>query len=208
MASTGADTFIQHPLHLDPTTKAISAPSSSSASLTTELDALNQLHRALIALDSPNTPPPPRPVNPKRSAQIAKLRETANTAFRKSSYVEAVKLYTYAIEMALSRPTWEPLGLVREELPPLYTNRAQAYMAQQMWAEGWVDAKTSVECAPGGNTKAWWRGGKCLIEMGRWEEASEFIARGSEVEGRNSEGARELKGLMEEVEKGLERSRE
>jgi translocation protein SEC72 len=78
-------------------------------------------------------------------------------------------------------------------------------MAQQAWADGWVDAKTSVECGPTGNPKAWWRGGKCLIEMGRWEEAKEFIQRGLEAEEKTGEGARELKGLMADVERGLEK---
>ncbi|PGH32851.1 translocation protein SEC72 [[Emmonsia] crescens] len=207
MESLGVDTFTQYPLHLDPTSKAISAPSCNSAALDNELESLNQLHRALLNLDSPNTPPPPKPVNPKRSAQIAKLRESANTAFRKSSFGEAIKLYTYAIDMALGRPTWEYLGLVREELPPLFTNRAQAYMAQQQWAEGYVDAKSSIEILPTNNAKAWWRGGKCLIEMGRWEEAKGWVSDGLDAEGTASEGARELKGLMADVERGLERER-
>ncbi|OXN04567.1 hypothetical protein CDV58_06381, partial [Aspergillus fumigatus] len=61
------DIFHQYPLHLDPTSKAISLPpsSSQSASQTTaineELQALNNLHRSLIALDAPNIPPPPLP---------------------------------------------------------------------------------------------------------------------------------------------------
>ncbi|PGG98734.1 translocation protein SEC72 [Blastomyces parvus] len=207
MASPGADIFTQYPLHLDPTSKAISAPSCNSAALDAELESLNQLHRALLNLDSPNIPPPPKPVNPKRSAQIAKLRETANAAFRKSSFGEAIKLYTYAIDMALGRPTWEHVGLVRDELPPLLTNRAQAYMAQQQWVEAYVDAKSSVEISPTNNGKAWWRGGRCLIEMGRWEEAKEWISNGLDAEGPTSEPAKELKGLMVEVERGLERER-
>ncbi|KGQ01370.1 hypothetical protein PAAG_11949 [Paracoccidioides lutzii Pb01] len=207
MVSPGADTFIQHPLHLDSITKAISAPSSTSTALSNELESLNQLHRALLNLDSPNIPPPLKPVNPKRSAQVAKLRETANTAFRKSSYGEAVKLYTYAIDMALGRPAWEPVGLVREELAPLFTNRAQAYMAQQQWAEAYVDAKASAEISATNNTKAWWRGAKCLTEMGRWEEARRWLLKGLEVEGPTSDGGRELRGLMADVERGLEREK-
>lgn len=139
-------------------------------------------------------------MNPKRSAQIAKLRESANTAFKKSAYEDAARLYTYAIDMAAGRPGWEPVGLVREELAPLYANRAQAFMSSQNWAEGWVDAQLSVECAETGNAKAWWRGGKCLAEMGRWEEAKEWLDKALEVEGRNSDGAKEIRGLLVEVE--------
>ncbi|KAK2732915.1 hypothetical protein FQN57_002436 [Myotisia sp. PD_48] len=200
------DTFIQHPLHLDPTSKAISAPSSSSPALIAELESLNQLHRTLLNLDTPNnTPAPPRPVNPKRSSQIAKLRDTANNAYRKATYPEAVKLYTYAIDMAFGRPPWEPAGLVREELAALYCNRAQAYMAQQLWPEAWVDAQISVECNEQGNGKAWWRGAKSLVEMSRWDEARSWLNKGLEAEERNPETTKELKGLLLEVEKELER---
>jgi translocation protein SEC72 len=203
MASS-TDTFIQHPLHIDPASKAISAPSSASPALIAELEALNLLHRSLLNLDSPNTPPPPRPVHPKRSAQIGKLRDSANAAFRKGSYDEAVRLYSYAIEMALGRPHWEAAGLVREELAPLYANRSQAHMSQQHWAEGWVDAQTSVECGEGpGNMKARWRGGKCLVEMGRLEEAREWLGQGLEIEGRNSDGTKEMRTLLGEVESAL-----
>ncbi|EAU30434.1 conserved hypothetical protein [Aspergillus terreus NIH2624] len=212
MASS-VDLFNQYPLLLDPTSKAISLdPSSSSlsstqtAAISAELQELNQLHRALISLDPPNIPPPPLPINPKRSAQITKLRESANTAFRKNNYAEAVRLYTYAIDMAFGRPGWEPVTLTRDELAGLYSNRAQAYMAQQAWPEGMLDAKCAVESKPLGNVKAWWRAGKCLAEMGRWDEAQKLLEKGLEVEGKASDGAKELTTLLDEVHEGIKRS--
>ncbi|KAL3477008.1 hypothetical protein BJX99DRAFT_246503 [Aspergillus californicus] len=208
-----ADIYTQYPLTLDPTTKSISLTPSSSTytsaqinTITSELAALNTLHRSLISLDSPNIPPPPLPINPKRSAQISKLRDSANVAFRKNNFAEAVRLYTYAIEMALTRPGWEPVALARDELAGLYGNRSQAYMSQRAWVEGMVDARASVEGKPIGNVKAWWRGGKCLIEMGRWEEAKTFLGRGVEVEGKGSEGGKELLQLLGEVEEGVKRN--
>lgn len=204
MASS--ETFTQQPLQIDASSKAISAPSSSSASLTSELEALNVLHRSLINLETAGTPPPPKPVNPKRGAQVSKLKDSANAAYRKSTFDEAIRLYTYAIDMALGRPGWEPVALVREELAPLYANRAQAHMSQQNWPEGWVDAQLSVESGDSGNTKAWWRGGKCLAEMGRWEESREWLNKGLEVEGRTGEGVKEIRSLLTEVEAELERS--
>ena len=102
--------------------------------------------------------------------------------------------------MALGRPSWEPAGLVREEAGLLYANRAQAYMAAQMWPEGAVDGATSVELKRVGNGKAWWRRGRCLVEMGRWEEAGEWVREGREVEGNESE----LGGLGKEIELHLE----
>lgn len=194
------ETFTLLPLTLDPTTKALSSPSPS---LTPHLTALHTLHRTLLSLPTGTTPPPPLPTNPKRSAQIQKMREQGNTSLKKSLPHEAIKLYTYGIEMALGRPSWEPAGLVREEASTLFANRAQAYMAVGMWPEGAADAGTSVECKRAGNGKAWWRRGKCLVEMGRWEEAGRWVREGLEVEG----GEGELSGLAREIKAYLERER-
>ncbi|KAI9784939.1 MAG: hypothetical protein M1839_001134 [Geoglossum umbratile] len=190
------DTYIQLPLQIDPASKAISVPASSdNKALATELTALNTLHRALLNLDTP-IPPPPLPVNPKRSAQIQKLRESGNASFRKSNYAEAIRMYTFGIEMAIGRPGWEPSNLVRDEVSALYANRAQAHMAMQNWPQAMLDAESSVEMKKVANTKAWWRKGRCLVEMGRLEEAKAWVESGLIVE----EDA-DLKALAKEIEK-------
>lgn len=104
--------------------------------------------------------------------------------------------------MALTRPPWEPSGLVRDEASGLYANRAQAYMALQNWPEGAIDAEASVEAKKVGNAKAWWRRGRCLMEMGRWEEAREWVGRGLEVEGNEDD----LVGLMKELDARAEKT--
>jgi translocation protein SEC72 len=203
------DLYNQYPLYMDPTTQDLSLTHSSgqtpsqTAALNTEIEELNQLHRSLLTLDPPNIPPPPLPVNPKRSAQISKLRDSANAAHRKSNYDEAIKLYTYAIDMALSRPGWEPVGVAREELSGLYANRAQAQMALQAWPEALIDAKSSVDSKPIGNVKAWWRIAKSLAEMSRYEEARKFLHKALDIEGKDSEGGKELFALLGEVERAL-----
>lgn len=203
------ETFNQYPLHMDPQSKAISCP-GQSASVASELESLNTLHRALLTLDDPtiphkNIPPPPLPVHPKRSAQVAKMRETANASFKRGNYADSVRLYGLAIDMALGRPAWEPASLVRDEVALLYSNRAQAYMAQQLWAEAWVDVQTSVELSPMDNSKAWWRGGKCLTEMMRWEEAMVWVRKGLETEN-GGESSKDLISLLGDIEEGLKRS--
>ncbi|KAJ6107327.1 hypothetical protein N7523_008650 [Penicillium sp. IBT 18751x] len=207
------DIFNQYPLHIDPQTKSISLPQSSAYTTTqitainAELHELNDLHRSFLSIEGPaGIPPPPLPVNPKRSAQITKLRDSANATYRKGNHAEAVRLYTYAIDMALSRPGWEPVALAREELSGLYGNRAQAHMAMQAWPEGFVDAKSSVDSKPVGNVKAWWRVAKCLAEMTRYGEAKSFLLKGLEIEGRESEGGKELVALLEDVEAALKRA--
>ncbi|KAK1920379.1 hypothetical protein P3342_002675 [Pyrenophora teres f. teres] len=179
------DVFTLLPLSIDADTNITATPPTTNA-LETELAALNALHRNLLLVETPTgTPPPPVPVNPKRSAQIGKLRESA------------IKFYTLAIDMALARPSWEPSGLVREELSGLLSNRAQANMSMQNWAEGAVDAEASVEMKKVGNAKAWWRRGKCLLEMGRLDEAEAWVKTGLEFEATEQD----LVGLKDEIEK-------
>ncbi|KAK7958998.1 uncharacterized protein PG986_003852 [Apiospora aurea] len=184
------------PLDLDPQTKAVQAPANASKALHAELAALNSLHRSILTLENtPQIPPPPIPVNPKRSANITKLKDSGNDLYRKGKHAEAVKMYLLGIEMALKRPLWEPQGLVREEVAQLFANRAQAHMALQNWAEGAVDAEASVEAKRAGNAKAWWRRGKCLLEMGRLDEARDWVGHGLEMEGEEAE----LLALQHEV---------
>ncbi|CAJ2510525.1 Uu.00g133340.m01.CDS01 [Anthostomella pinea] len=190
------DTFTLLPLQIDPQSKALST-ASSSRSLQAELAALNTLHRALLTVETPNqVPPPPVPVNPKRSANINKLRDSGNDAYRKGKHNDAIKFYSLGLQMALGRPLWEPQQLVREEVASLYANRAQAHMALQGWPEGALDAEASVEAKRVGNSKAWWRRGKCLLEMGRFAEAREWASKGLEMEGEDGE----LAALLKEID--------
>ncbi|KAI2622804.1 hypothetical protein GGS26DRAFT_567674 [Hypomontagnella submonticulosa] len=198
------DTFTMLPLQIDPQTKALTTTSNSRA-LQAELAALNSFHRSLLALETPNqVPPPPVPVNPKRSANVNKLRDSGSAEYRKGKYADAVKFYSLGLQMALTRPLWEPQQLVREEIATLYANRAQAHMALQSWAEGAADGEASVEAKRVGNPKAWWRRGKCLMEMGRLAEAKEWVAKGLEMESEESELVAMLKDInarLEEKEK-------
>ncbi|KAF4589520.1 tetratricopeptide repeat domain containing protein [Ophiocordyceps camponoti-floridani] len=192
------------PLQMDPSSKAI-ATSQPTRAMTTELEQLNTLHRALLTLEagSNGVPPPPIPVNPKRTSNVTKLRDNGNIEYRKQRYAEAVRLYTLGIQMALTRPMWEPAALVREEVSGLLANRAQAHMAMRNWPEGAVDAEASVEARRVGNAKGWWRRGRCLVEMGRFDEAREWVRSGLEVEGEEAE----LVGLLKEIETTLEKKR-
>lgn len=196
MASTQA--FTLYPLTYDPTTQNLD---SNVASIQTELAKLNSLHKLLLSDKETQTtqiPPPPVPVKPTRSAAIDRLRKTGNEHFKKGAYGEAVRHYTFGIEMALSRPPWEPAGLVRDELHVLYANRSQAHMGVSNWPEGLADAEMSVEMRKGGNMKGHWRKARCLKEMGRLEEAREALEYGLEF-GEDTE----LNNLKREVEELL-----
>jgi translocation protein SEC72 len=85
---------------------------------------------------------------------------------------------------------------VREEAHALYSNRAQAHLHLGHWPEAAADAEASVEAKRQGNAKAWFRRGRCLVEMGRLAEAREWVARGLEFEGEE----KELSELLKEVD--------
>ena len=201
------ETFNLYNLTIDAGSKSIS---STDTTLTPELDDINRLNRTLISLDSPNQipPPPPNVNHQKRSVNITKLRESGNNSYKKGALSDALKFYDLAIRMASERPRWEPSGLVREELSNLYNNRAQVYLAQQLWVEGANDAEVSVEMKKVGNVKGWWRRGVALKEMGRWEECREWVRQGLEFEkaGPEKGAVGELEGLAREVEKALGKS--
>ena len=84
----------------------------------------------------------------------------------------------------------------------LYGNRAQAYMAQQLWAEASLDAFCSTELKKVGNVKGWWRRTTCLKEMQRFEEALEVVQEAVDFEsaGPDKKGLEELLGLLRDVE--------
>lgn len=215
-------TFTLLPLHLDPATKVISSTDPTIPSLDTELNALNATHRTLLALDASHAvPPPPLPLNPKRSAAIQKMREQGNASLAKRAtggsgpqqqqqhMQEAIKLYSYAIDMALKRPPWEPASIVRDELAILMSNRSQAHIGLQAWPEGATDAETSVEMkAAPGQGKAWWRRGRCLLEMGRLDEAAEWVDKALEVESGAGEGGADLKALKVEVDARMKKQKD
>lgn len=199
--------FDMLPLQVDPSTAGLSPAGGAAISraLAAELQALNTLHRAITTTPEAvhpksGVPLPPVPVNPKRTAGVTKLRDSGNNEFKKGRYAEAHKLYTLGIQMALARPAWEPSALAREEISVTFANRAQANIAMQQWAEGAVDAETSVEVRKVGNAMGWWRRGRCLVEMGRLEEAREWVRKALELEGDEAE----LTKLRKEIDEKLE----
>ncbi|EXJ76970.1 hypothetical protein A1O3_10127 [Capronia epimyces CBS 606.96] len=217
MASTddALETYTHLPLHIDPQTKQVSILSSDKA-LQDAVAKINHLHSALKSLETPNNvPPPPLPVNPKRSGNIQKLRESATASVRKGQYADAIRLLGVAIDMAAARPGWEPMGLAREELALMYQSRAAANTGVQNWVEGLKDAECSLECKRGpsngpngekgpGNARAYLVGGKCLMEMGRWADAVQWLEGAIETEGKDGDDGRELVRQLTEARNHVE----
>lgn len=209
------ETYTHLPLRLDPATKVLSSTKKSDDQLNEIITNINALHNQFKNLETANhAPPPPLPVNPKRTAQLTKLRESASQSVRKNDYSGAVRLLTLAIQMAADRPPWEPAGLVREELALCYMERANVHVLTRDWVEGFKDAECSTECKRGkqqgpqgqqlpGNPRAFTIGGKCLMEMGRWEEAVAWLERALELEGNDGPDGKEMTRLLGEAKEAV-----
>lgn len=211
------ETYTHLPLHLDPATKIVTATKKSDDQLDEILKNINSLHNQIKGLETANhAPPGPLPVNPKRTAQLTKLRESGSQSVRKNDYAGAIRLFTLAIQMAADRPPWEPAGLVREELALTYMERANVHLLNREYVEGFKDAECSTECKRGkqqgpqgqvmpGNPRAFTIGGKCLVEMGRWEEAVDWLERGLELEGDDGPDGKEMMKMLVEARAAVEK---
>lgn len=216
-AEDSLETYTHLSLHLDPATKVLSTTKTSDTQLQDIIKNINSLHGQFKNLETANhAPPPPLPVNPKRTAQLTKLRESAKQSVQKNDYTGALRLFDLAIRMASDRPSWEPAGLVREELALCYMERANVYVLNREWVDGFKDAECSTECKRGvqqgpngqkvpGNPRAFVLGGKCLVEMGRWDEAVEWLERGIELEGADGPDGKQMQALLDEAKAGLEK---
>ncbi len=177
-----ADTFFALPLTYDDKTKNVVCSNhllAVCAKCNIDMTSLNQLSRAFNSLpsDAVAPPSPAKPPPPQRSAQIAKLKDSGNAAFKAHRFNEAIRFYSLAIDMALARPPWEAAALCRDETVILLCNRSAARFALNEFAESLADAEAVVELK-----KPWPKGHfrkcKALQAIGRLEEAKIAIELG------------------------------
>ncbi|KAK4509222.1 uncharacterized protein ATC70_007572 [Mucor velutinosus] len=130
----------------------------------------NQLAASLKNLKE--IPLPNKPVPSKTNASVNKLKLNGNQAYKLEHYEEAVELYTSAVELAWSRPLWEPLAFqaVREELVPILSNRSAANLALSNYVDALVDAHIVTQLKNDWS-KGWFRKGKALMGLQRFDEA-------------------------------------
>ncbi|CAO3609159.1 unnamed protein product [Mucor fragilis] len=130
----------------------------------------NQLAASLKSVKEIPLPNKPVPSNIKTS--VSKLKLQGNQAYKLEQFEEAVKLYTSAVESAWSRPLWEPLAFqaVREELAPILSNRSAANLTLGNYVDALVDAHIVTQLKKDWS-KGWFRKGKALMGLQRFDEA-------------------------------------
>jgi translocation protein SEC72 len=136
-----ADTFILLPLSMETKElgdKKVSQLSSSDPALGPLMQQINALTQGFkqsgFALEVP--PPPPQSINPNRSK---------HDAFKANNWGESLKQYSLALDMAASRPPWEPAALASDEMSVLLCNRSAAFLGAGLYAEAYADATACIE---------------------------------------------------------------
>lgn len=137
----------------------------------------NQLAASLKTIKE--LPAPNKPLSTKLKTTVNNYKLDGNQAYKSENYQEAVGLYTSAAELAWSRPLWEPLAFqtVREELAPILSNRSAASCILGNYVDALVDAHIVTQLKKDWS-KGWFRKGKALMGLNRFNEATKAFNTG------------------------------
>ena len=100
-----------------------------------------------------------------------------------------------ALDMAASRPPWEPAAMASDEMSVLLSNRSAAFMGAELYAEAYADAHACIELKKAW-TKGYFRKAKACIKLGKYKEAKDVLETGLTYEPRSEE----LKTVEKEVD--------
>lgn len=199
-----AETFNLLPVSLeqkDVNGTKVSAISSSDPSLAPLIHQINALTNGFkqsgFALEVP--PPPPQAINPNRSKQVEISKKQGNDAFKAGKWGDALKMYSIALDLAASRPPWEPAAMANDEMSVLLCNRSAAFLGADLYAEAYADAHACIELKKPW-TKGYFRKAKACLKLGRPSEAKQVLEAGLTYEPHNEE----LRTVMKEAEEMLQ----
>jgi translocation protein SEC72 len=135
------------------------------------VDWTEQNELALSIKPLKEIPSPNKPIQ-SVNAQVNRLKIEGNKAYKENNYQEAIEFYNSGVQLAWSRPLWEPLAFqyVREELAPILSNRSAAHVALEHYIEALVDAEMVTRIKKDWS-KGWFRKGKALAGLERYIEA-------------------------------------
>ncbi|CAG8489903.1 6181_t:CDS:2 [Paraglomus occultum] len=109
----------------------------------------------------------------KNPAAAESVKNAANDEYKAGHYQEAVRLYTQAIEMDVSNPTY-------------YSNRAAARMMLKQTEQALADCKQALALDPN-LLKALMRAGKCNFLLGNLSEAQHMYATALNIDPTNTQ---------------------
>ncbi|BFZ52994.1 hypothetical protein PYCC9005_000016 [Savitreella phatthalungensis] len=200
------ETFVNHSITIAPDAshpkfvKLDCASASDDAGLKMALLQLQSLHNGLATTPFPaEVPgPPPQSINPGRTPHVEQLKKKGNEHFGKKEHQQALQLYTQALDVAISRPPWEPCQMASEEIATLLSNRSAAFLQAGAAPEAYADAHFCIVTRPNWS-KGYFRCAKAQIQLDKLKAALQTLERGLAYEPTNSD----LLALKAEVEDAL-----
>lgn len=202
-----AETFNLLPVGLerkDVNGTSVTTVASADPALQTLMQQINALTNGFkqsgFALEVP--PPPPNAVNPNRSKQVDAAKKAGNEAFKAGKWGDALQRYSMALDMAASRPPWEPSAMANDEMSILLCNRSAAFLGAELYAEAYADAHACIELKKTW-TKGYFRKARACLKLGRYKEAKEVLLVGLTYE----PASEELKTVEREVDEMITDSR-
>lgn len=186
-----ADSFTLYPLTISTVEKenrTSVACANDSPALQNVLHQVNALAHGFKQSGFPASlpPPPPNSINPHRSTELEKIKKLGNEAFSRKNYGDALRLYTQAMDLAASRPPWEPSQLAIDELSILLCNRSAAFLGADLLAEAYADAHACVVMKPVW-IKGYYRLCRACLRLTRSREALKFVRQGLQYEPKNED---------------------
>lgn len=91
-----------------------------------------------------------------------RLKEQGNEKYTSKNFKDALLLFNKAISLC-------------DDIPALFSNRAAVYLSLGNYAEALADCRKTIEMDPAFE-KAYFRGAKCLVQLGRFPEARAFVS--------------------------------
>lgn len=122
------------------------------------------------------------------------LKEQGNLLFTSKRYDEAEAKWTRALELTASRLPEDSVVRVA-----LHSNRSEARLRQQRWADALSDAEAALKARPT-HDKALLRAAVAARELKEWNKAQGFVDKCLEVHPKHAEAKQMLLELMELVE--------
>lgn len=192
------------------TADEILADLNTSPLFMTELEENNTHLDALQALAYEGTP----------LENAADFKASGNEAFRERRWADAREYYGRGVGVLTAEQqrrkegrhpprdndpdgdTPEEVARQRAVLEALYGNRAACHLELKNHRSCWLDCAAALALNPR-NLKAWYRGAKALLAVGRVQEASDACAGGLAVDGENGP----LRAVAGEIEAKVEAAR-
>ena len=162
-----------------------------------EVESLQVLSKQLVA-STTDVPPPSNQINSNLSKQVEKMRETGLRESKAGKDLEAARLLSMALEMALKRPLWEASQYQMSQVAAILDSRCDVYIKLNKWAEAFADVQLLATLQPN-EWSNFYRKARCLRRIEKYAEARACLTTAAELSKNNPAAAAKVKDEIEAI---------